>query len=728
MLGLVTHEKQVNQLILKLTRDHCQELANELDSLQLEATLLVPQSVSLEGVTLSPSFVRAHIVICNPNNASQFVSLSGVMGILDMQKDNLFVVSPPPPSFDPLTGKPEQLFTTEKQLFDEYDQKQHEEDPQTVVILRQDRLAVQGTATLPFILIAGPLVYDGCDWAADPCTPTKCLQPQSTPIAIPVIPYPAISEEAVTTVDELFSKSQPGTATFSPATSPNSAAPDPLPCSSAPVVSSPIVSKQHSPPRATQHEPLFPESPPRTGAVSALQSVQQLQRAMERQSEAQVMRLLQVPQRAVSAPVLSPPMLPSQSSVFSPQSDPFFAKLERAPDVINMMRQFLQQFPTTLATHSITAKGHELHSFIDSLAQRLCASHPLWRETDDTERAALPDALEKYLTFRLYNTIFPASAGETAEDEKLRLLFTSLQWITLKHFDVQLTGRELDAGLQLAQHELRRINDYRTPKDKVQAIYMACKVIFQVMKLVQNKSQGADEFLPVLIYVVLHANPANFNSNIEYIGNFRNHSFMNSESGYYYVNVVSAVTFLQNLTPGQLNLTVDEFNSFSNAKTPRGRSSSSSTPVPTKRASAPLISRSPPAVPDEKQVALAAKHRRAVSEIGAPSQRATWFSFMSSSKNKEKEQAVAAAPATQPPTPPPSQLSPRPSPPSPATEGTPVAAVPADANGAAITYAFADVDAKELRVCDVERLLAEYKLLVTENRRLAAALQQQGAK
>ncbi len=49
---------------------------------------------------------------------------------------------------------------------------------------------------------------------------------------------------------------------------------------------------------------------------------------------------------------------------------------------------------------------------------------------------------------------------------------------------------------------------------------------------------GADDFLPVLIYVVVHAAPPQLASNLEYIQRFRMQSRMASESAYFFTQLV----------------------------------------------------------------------------------------------------------------------------------------------------------------------------------------------
>lgn len=51
---------------------------------------------------------------------------------------------------------------------------------------------------------------------------------------------------------------------------------------------------------------------------------------------------------------------------------------------------------------------------------------------------------------------------------------------------------------------------------------------------------GADDFLPVLIYVLVHANPPMLASNLEYIQRFRMQSQMAAEFAYFFTQLVRA--------------------------------------------------------------------------------------------------------------------------------------------------------------------------------------------
>lgn len=92
--------------------------------------------------------------------------------------------------------------------------------------------------------------------------------------------------------------------------------------------------------------------------------------------------------------------------------------------------------------------------------------------------------------------------------------------------------KQAQGFLDFAQKELFKINQYKAPRDKLICILNACKVIFGQSFLLSRSvtfpdddriglirhvsaDEGADAFIPFLIYVVLKANPEHLVSNIQ---------------------------------------------------------------------------------------------------------------------------------------------------------------------------------------------------------------------
>lgn len=54
----------------------------------------------------------------------------------------------------------------------------------------------------------------------------------------------------------------------------------------------------------------------------------------------------------------------------------------------------------------------------------------------------------------------------------------------------------------------------------------------------KSADTSADSFMPMLIYVVLQANPEHLVSNVQYILRFRNQEKLGGEAGYYLSSLV----------------------------------------------------------------------------------------------------------------------------------------------------------------------------------------------
>ncbi|MBE7181916.1 MAG: hypothetical protein INR71_12050, partial [Terriglobus roseus] len=105
-----------------------------------------------------------------------------------------------------------------------------------------------------------------------------------------------------------------------------------------------------------------------------------------------------------------------------------------------------------------------------------------------------------------------------------------------------------------------KIKSYRAPRDKVICILNCCKVIFGFLRNASPSSdQSADSFIPLMIYVVLRANPDHLVSNVQYILRFRNQDKLGGEAGYYISSLMGAIQFVEGLDRTSLTITDEEF-------------------------------------------------------------------------------------------------------------------------------------------------------------------------
>ncbi|KAL3682685.1 hypothetical protein R1sor_000707 [Riccia sorocarpa] len=190
-------------------------------------------------------------------------------------------------------------------------------------------------------------------------------------------------------------------------------------------------------------------------------------------------------------------------------------------------------------------------------------AHPLWAGATDDELESSSEGLEKYLMTKLHAKAFCPLPEDAEIDEKLTEKMTILQeFIRPEHLDIPKNSQNETSWL-LAQKELQRINTYKSPRDKLVCILNCCRVINNLLvkaSMASNDSPpGADDFLPVLIYVVIKANPPQLHSNLQYIQRYRHQGRLVSEAAYFFTNLVSAESFIQNLDSTSLSMNPAEF-------------------------------------------------------------------------------------------------------------------------------------------------------------------------
>lgn len=208
--------------------------------------------------------------------------------------------------------------------------------------------------------------------------------------------------------------------------------------------------------------------------------------------------------------------------------------------------------------------GSRVRGFLKQTERRMQSSDH-WKSEGEEEWENTVEGLEKFLMSKIYEVVFCPRDRDREADRELSRRIRTLGFVDFVHLDINgaETGPRMTATWTLAMSELRKMDSYKAPRDKMVCLLNCCKVISQLLNDARadadEKLPGADEFLPALIYVVLKANPENLRSNLEYIDCFRNPDKMLSEPGYWYTNLYSAVTFVENATYESLTITKGDF-------------------------------------------------------------------------------------------------------------------------------------------------------------------------
>ncbi|KAF9682572.1 hypothetical protein SADUNF_Sadunf05G0123000 [Salix dunnii] len=207
-------------------------------------------------------------------------------------------------------------------------------------------------------------------------------------------------------------------------------------------------------------------------------------------------------------------------------------------------------------------------------------AHPLWAGCSEEELESAGEGLEKYVMTKLSSRVFASVPDDIKVDKQLSEKISLIQqFIRPENLDIKPTFQNetswlaeppldgsnllMPCDLKLAQKELQKINLYRAPRDKLVCILNCCKVINNLLlnaSMASNENPpGADEFLPVLIYVAIKANPPQLHSNLLYIQRYRCQSRLVGEAAYFLTNILSAESFISNIDAKSLSLEESEF-------------------------------------------------------------------------------------------------------------------------------------------------------------------------
>jgi len=236
------------------------------------------------------------------------------------------------------------------------------------------------------------------------------------------------------------------------------------------------------------------------------------------------------------------------------------------------------------ASPRVPPPSQAVHEFLARTSGEL-KKHPLWKGCSAVELDESLEELERFVMSGVHDSVIHAHPASTQRDSFLAERLASLSFITLSHLDLPTPPPESSTLWELASAALRAMSSYAAPGDKLLCIQSACAIIsfaLGAMTASNNNNKrsrvgsaasapsspnspmpsynqpaatiGADEFLPALIYTVIHAAPTSLYSQLKLIAEFRPPNKLGGEQGYYFINVMSAVQFIRKASSKDLNI------------------------------------------------------------------------------------------------------------------------------------------------------------------------------
>ncbi|CAJ0574890.1 unnamed protein product, partial [Mesorhabditis spiculigera] len=210
------------------------------------------------------------------------------------------------------------------------------------------------------------------------------------------------------------------------------------------------------------------------------------------------------------------------------------------------MKRLLHDFQQrSLQDERIELLTRTLNTMLDRMRDNL-----MWRDAFPEMLEFANKTVERLFYARIYNVAFyPNYEADHSRDEVLckalqRLSRTVTPDHPMLHIPRELHG---EAPWPSAQADIEIINAYKSPRDKLQCVVRACSTISNLIALAPGAGPAAaDDLTPVLVYVLIQANPQSLMSNVQYVQSFSGHD-MNGSDLYWWTQFTAAIEFIKTL-------------------------------------------------------------------------------------------------------------------------------------------------------------------------------------
>ncbi|KAL4432128.1 hypothetical protein ABPG74_014382 [Tetrahymena malaccensis] len=161
----------------------------------------------------------------------------------------------------------------------------------------------------------------------------------------------------------------------------------------------------------------------------------------------------------------------------------------------------------------------------------------LFDETDSQIVQENYEVIERILTKALYSQLIKGC--RVKYDRKIEFYCRLYDFIQPYQFQVDLAIVN-HQNFQKAKQQIQNVDACQTPKDKINCIVNACKLMSSALaSQSKNNPTGIDDLLPVMLYLVIQSLPARPLTNIQYIQELRSDKYLLSEE--YYLTLYSSV-------------------------------------------------------------------------------------------------------------------------------------------------------------------------------------------
>lgn len=211
----------------------------------------------------------------------------------------------------------------------------------------------------------------------------------------------------------------------------------------------------------------------------------------------------------------------------------------------------------------------KIQAFLDAHYGGL-RSYLMQSRATSTELDSASTILERFVFSRIHdNTFQPYVDAERERDKALFLKLSSVSSVEPDHLEIPRKFHMKRAWSTIVE-ELQRLLHVRLAHDKLSLVVRCCKSLYDLMKIAgSDQLPAADDFLPVLIFVLIKANPPQLGSNMAAMSSYLallmedSRGFVISkrvdhDQEYWFRHFEAAVMYVVDLNPIELQRAIAE--------------------------------------------------------------------------------------------------------------------------------------------------------------------------
>ncbi|KAK8769433.1 hypothetical protein V5799_014103 [Amblyomma americanum] len=195
-------------------------------------------------------------------------------------------------------------------------------------------------------------------------------------------------------------------------------------------------------------------------------------------------------------------------------------------------------------------KAQLVEQFLQYLFQQM-EIDPTWQMASDVQINLAQRTIERAIMSQIYvHALYPNGDGDVLRDQVLHQHIQKLSRIvTVEHRDLRIP-RAFHAASPWpsAQAQLGALAAHKSPQDKVACVAACCASLASLLSAAAGAPAAADDLVPVLVFVLIRANPPHLLSTVQFVETFQRASrCCQGEAAYWWTQFCAAIEFIKTM-------------------------------------------------------------------------------------------------------------------------------------------------------------------------------------